>query len=158
MSLVLSAFGLAVLIYRLGFKSSGHLDVAANLEMPHVTIVVPARDEEENLTTLLPSLKALDYANFDVVVVDDGSTDKTMDVASTFGVTVIEAGPKPTGWVGKNWACARGAEIAKGDFILFTDADTRHRKDSLTKVVAFARSRHAGLVTAPPFHLAPTWW
>jgi 4,4'-diaponeurosporenoate glycosyltransferase len=156
MSLLFSALGLAVLVYRLGWRRA---DVPmAPDDGPSVSIVVPARNEEENLKTLLPSLLALSYREKEIVVVDDGSTDGTAQVATSLGVPVVLAGPKPEGWVGKNWACARGAEITGGELVLFTDADTSHSIDGLSRAVAHLKATRAQLLTSPPFHLSPTWW
>lgn len=159
MSVFFSALGLAVLIHRLGFRSKTEREpVAMPASWPKVSIIVPARNEEENLGDLLPSLARLDYPDYEILVVDDSSSDRTVEIALKLGATVIAAGPKPPGWVGKNWACARGASNASGDLLLFTDADTVHADDGLKRAVAKLRSSKAGLLSAPPYHSTVEWW
>jgi 4,4'-diaponeurosporenoate glycosyltransferase len=112
-----------------------------------ISVVVPARDEEENLPGLLASLAS----NVDVVVVDDGSSDGTCRVARSCGARVVEAGEPPDGWVGKSWACHRGAAAASGGTLVFADADVRFGPGGLEAVLACHRER-GGLVSVQPFH------
>lgn len=92
------------------------LDLAGRTELDErgrgVTVVIPARDEDDNLPRLLASLAAQDPPPAEVIVVDDDSGDATAEVARAAGATVVAAGPLPAGWTGKAWACARGTEAA----------------------------------------------
>jgi chlorobactene glucosyltransferase len=106
--------------------------------LPSVTIVVPARNEERNLTTLLASLNSLDYAGKSVVVVDDASIDRTPAIAGELAANVIRIEGPPKGWKGKPYACWTGARQATGEWLLFTDADTVHNPDSLDRAIRFA--------------------
>ena len=91
---------------------------------PLVSIVVPARNEEENLRVLLPSLVGLGYEPREVIVVDDDSTDGTARVAEVHGARVVStAGDPPAGWTGKTWSMERGFREARGEWLLFVDAD-----------------------------------
>jgi chlorobactene glucosyltransferase len=111
----------------------------------HVSIVIPARDEADRLPALLHSLTALRYPDREVIVVDDASSDGTADVAERLEVRVIRvAGPEP-GWTGKCFACWTGAISTRGDWLLFTDADTVHEPESLGLALSLAQDRHAGL-------------
>src|SRR6266567_831537 len=97
-----------------------------------VSVIVPARNEEACLGECLQSLVAQTGVDFEVIVVDDHSTDRTHAIAASFhGVRVIEAGPLPEGWTGKNNAVTTGASHARGEWLLFTDADTLHLPGSL---------------------------
>jgi 4,4'-diaponeurosporenoate glycosyltransferase len=125
---------------------------------PRVSIVVPARDEEENLPALLASLAALDPAPAEVIVVDDGSTDRTAAIAAAAGARVVTPPPLPAGWTGKPWACVAGAEVATGELLLFTDADTVHTPASLGRAVARLEAERADLVSLVPSHEARAWW
>lgn len=110
------------------------------LDYSLVSIVVPARNEERNLATLLPTLAALVYPAREILVVDDDSSDGTAAIARAHGARVVATdGPPPAGWVGKPRACQIGANAALGDWLLFVDADTRHVPASLSAALAHAQ-------------------
>ena len=112
------------------------------------TVIVPARDEAANLERLLPSVVPVAA---EVVVVDDGSTDGTAQVASRLGATVVDAGEPPAGWLGKPWACATGAGHASHDTMVFLDADVVVEPGGLARIVA-AQLANGGLVSVQPWH------
>lgn len=153
--------GLIVFVWRLRAKP---LPIMRQDESPHssstvsstvVSIIIPCRDEEENLQILLPSLLALKGVQTEIIIVDDASSDRTLEIAKGFDqVRVLSAPEKPPGWVGKSWACWQGSMAASGEYLLFTDADTYHRPDSLQRALSFALHTNADLVSAPPFHRA----
>ena len=114
---------------------------------PVVSIIVPARNEETCLGRCLESLVAQSGVRLDIVVVDDESTDRTREIAQLFpSVRVVEAGRLPAGWTGKNNAMTAGASVARGEWLLFTDADTVHAPGSLARAVAEAQQRGAAAV------------
>jgi hypothetical protein len=120
-------------------------------ERPMVSVIVPARNEEACLGGCLESLVAQTGLRFEVIVVDDGSTDRTREIAQSFpGVRVVEPGPLPTGWSGKNNALVAGVKKARGEWLLFTDADTVHRAGSLAQSVGEARRQKAALLSYSP--------
>ena len=83
---------------------------------PEISVIVPARNEEASLATCLESLVSQPGVPFEIIVVNDHSTDRTQEIARSFaGVHVIEAGPLPQGWTGKNNAVACGARQAQGE-------------------------------------------
>lgn len=125
---------------------------------PFVSIIIPARDEEKNLSVLLPSLKKLDYPHYEVIVIDDQSSDQTKKVALDFGFKVIEGTSPPAEWVGKNWACHQAMNVAQGELLLFTDADTFHRQDGLKKAVGYFLEKNAALMSALPYHRCVKFW
>ncbi len=116
-----------------------------------VAVVVPARDEEENVPALLQALSLSEVAVREVVVVDDGSRDATAAVARAGGARVLVAEPPPTGWTGKASACDLGARESSGDLLLFLDADTRLSPRALGGLLAVHAER-GGLVSVQPFH------
>jgi hypothetical protein len=118
--------------------------------IPDVSVIVPARDEEATLPVLLRSLRALDPAPHEIIVVDDSSTDATATVAAANGATVLAATPPP-GWAGKPFACHLGAEAATGTHLLFLDADTRLAPDALARLVGEHAAR-GGLLSVQPHH------
>ncbi len=120
-------------------------------DMSCLSIIIPARNEEKNLTFLLQSLQ-LQNADFEVIVVDDNSTDHTERVARAFGVKVVHPGTLPAGWLGKSWACWNGAREAKGSVLLFLDADLTVEKDGIEKVF-FYYQQQGGVLSVHPYHL-----
>src|SRR3954468_2949941 len=123
-----------------------HRDEAAS-----VSVVIPARNEEVTLPTLLESLRRLAVGVAGIVVVDDGSEDGTVSVARSAGAFVLDAGAPPPGWTGKAWACHVGAGAGGGDLLLFLDADTVLSPDALDGLLEL-HDRHGGLVSVQPFH------
>ena len=115
-------------------------------------VVIPARDEESTLPVLLASLRAQDPAPAEVVVVDDGSSDATADVARRSGATVVECEPVPSGWTGKAWACWTGAQATTSPTLVFLDADTEVAPGGLERVLG-EHGRRSGLVSVQPFHV-----
>ena len=93
-----------------------------------VSVLIPARDEEKNILTLLQSIQKQDYKNIEVIVLDDHSSDQTYPICAGFArehpaFKVIRGKPLPSGWLGKNFACHQLAQQAKGKYLLFLDAD-----------------------------------
>jgi hypothetical protein len=126
---------------------------------PEVSIIVPARNEEANLGNCLQSLVTQTGVAFEMIVVDDGSTDRTRQIAESFaGVKVISAPPLPAGWTGKNNAVIAGASVAAGEWLLFTDADTVHVLGSLAGALAEAKTEKADLLSYSPEQIAVTFW
>jgi hopene-associated glycosyltransferase HpnB len=111
---------------------------------PSVVVVVPARDEAESIGAALKSLLAQTYPDFRIVLVDDGSTDGTGDVARGLGdprLTVLSGQPRPAGWSGKLWAVAQGVAAAgDAEMILLADADIVHEPGHLSSLVAQAET------------------
>jgi len=107
--------------------------------LPSLSIIVPARNEAANLRRLLPSLKSIVYpGQWEVIVVNDNSTDETSWVAKEYGVRVICLDDLPAGWLGKPHACHQGALASSGDWLLFTDADTIHEPCGPARAVTYA--------------------
>lgn len=94
-----------------------------------------------NLGFILPSLLGLQYpGNLDILVVDDHSIDSTSSIAISYGAQVLRLEEElPPGWNGKPYASHQGALMARGDWLLFTDADTIHTRDGISKAVCYAQ-------------------
>jgi cellulose synthase/poly-beta-1,6-N-acetylglucosamine synthase-like glycosyltransferase len=127
----------------------------ADRSTPHqVSVVVPARDEELRLPRLLASLTAQTEPPLEVLVVDDGSTDRTGELASAAGATVVRTAGPPEGWTGKTWACELGCGQAGGDLLVVLDADTWLADDALERLAAAHDAQAAGgLLSVLPFHV-----
>jgi chlorobactene glucosyltransferase len=115
---------------------------------PSLSIVVPARDEERSIEQCVRSLTAQLGGSAEVIVVDDGSTDATAAILARLAtefpaLRIVTGEPLPDGWVGKPWACAQGARRARGEWLLFTDADSRHEPHAGASTLAFARANAA---------------
>lgn len=116
---------------------------------PRVTIVVPARNEETAIRQALSQMLALDYDNYEVIAVDDRSTDRTGEImdevaANTEGkFKIIHIHDLPAGWMGKAHAMWSAAKLATADWILFTDADVMFRPDCLRRAIAYAEAERA---------------
>lgn len=138
-----------------------------------VSIIVPARNEESCLGACLQSLVAQTGTPFEIIVVDDHSTDRTREIAESFvalgdpdassggysppTVRVINAAPLPPNWTGKNNALVTGAEAARGNWLLFTDADTIHLPGSLARALAEAGRRKADMLSYSPHQIVRTF-
>lgn len=144
--------------------ADGGLDAPARGGAPDVSVIVPARNEARNIETCVQSLTASDFPSFEVIVVDDRSEDDTFDraVALPRGgaerLEVVRGEEVPAGWLGKPWACHQGYRAARGDWLLFTDADTTHGTRLLSKAVHSARLQEADLFTLVGRQLVETFW
>ncbi len=115
-----------------------------------VSVIVPARNEEANLPGLLGSLHAQDPPPYEVIVVDDGSEDRSAEIALAHGARIVRPGVPPEGWRGKTWACQCGAQEAGGDLLCFLDADTRVAvPDGMGRMVA---AHPGGAFSVLPWH------
>jgi chlorobactene glucosyltransferase len=122
--------------------------VEAIVDGPSLSIIVPARDEERNIERCVRSLVVQGGIDVEVIVVDDGSTDATGAILAGLqrefpSLHVVTGEPLPDGWVGKPWACAQGARRARGEWLLFTDADSCHEAHASASTLAFARANGA---------------
>ena len=125
-----------------------------------LTVIIPARNEEQNLRSCLDSLVAqsedvfLLGRDWELVVVDDGSTDRTAEIARSFSsVSVMHAGKLEKGWTGKNNAIWTAARKARGRWILFTDADTIHEPGDLHRAMHEAARHKVGMLSYSPRQL-----
>src|SRR5271168_1542552 len=133
------------------------MDAAQTL--PEVSVIVPARNEEASLGACLQSLASQAGVSFEIVVVDDGSTDSTRKIAGSFaGVRVIDPGPLKPGWSGKNNAVTAGAAAVRGAWLLFTDADTVHLPGSLARSLAEAKQRGVEMLSYSPEQEVRGFW
>src|SRR5579864_5717432 len=117
---------------------------------PEISVIVPARNEEACLAECLRSLVGQQGVTYEITVVDDHSRDRTRQIAESFPVRVIPADPLPSGWIGKCNAAWSGAKVAKGKWLLFTDADTKHAADSIAAGWREAIEHGAALLSYSP--------
>ena len=119
-----------------------------------VSVIVPARNEEKYIQKCVASLLNQNANNYEILLVDDSSTDSTLNIIeklkSDQKIRVFKAGPKPEGWIGKNWPCYIGYINAKGNYLIFTDADTIHSKNSIRDSVKTLRDENLDVLTVVP--------
>jgi len=131
---------------------------AAQGKSPRVSIIVPARNEEDDIEQTLLRLLALDYDNYEVVAVDDRSSDRTGEIIGRLArskdahgiLKVISIEALPSAWVGKTHAMWTAAQQATGDWLLFTDADVQFKPDSVRRAIAYAEAERADHVVLFP--------
>jgi len=125
------------------------------------SIIVPARNEESNLPRLLASLVRQDYPLYEIIVVDDASTDGTAAVVQGYhkdGVRLISIDGPPEGWTGKNHACWIGASYARYPWLLFVDADTELAPFAVRSTINFAMERDMHALSLFPQQRCETFW
>jgi len=147
------------------FRLTPYLDKFENISKtnPKVSIILPARNEEEFIGKCLDSLSKQDYQNYEIIVIDDSSNDSTWKIISEHAkinskIIPVSAKPKPDGWIGKNWACMEGYHKATGELLLFTDADTNHSKNVISLAVAHLNSFDLDALSAIPKMLTLDFW
>ena len=129
---------------------------------PRVSILVPARNEAQGIAACLNSLARQDYPEYEILVLDDFSSDATGKILAGLSeihpqLSLVPARPLPDGWLGKNWACHQLAAAANGELLFFTDADTIHHSRSLVDGVALLSTTQAAMVSALPKEEVLTW-
>jgi chlorobactene glucosyltransferase len=163
LSLLLLLYGLINVIRNTLFMRTIRTGKRVETRMPRVSILVPARNEVANIESCIRSLLNQDYPTYEVIVLDDDSTDGTGGVLERMArgdqrLRVLHVhDPLPPDWNGKSRACQRLADAAHGDWLLFTDADTRHAPQALHSAMAQALSSDVSLFTGVPRQITASW-
>ncbi|MGE3800372.1 MAG: glycosyltransferase family 2 protein [Candidatus Kapaibacterium sp.] len=131
--------------------------------MPKVSVLIPARNEEANIAACISSLLHQTYPNLEVVVLNDSSEDRTEEILLKLRerrpeLTVLRGLPLPAGWVGKNWACHQLSAACSGELLVFTDADTVHRPESIASLIAFAERSGVPFFSGVPLQRMDSFW
>lgn len=161
---VIAAGALVMTLINLGYycnprKGRGPAGAADDTAL--VSVCVPARNEEANIEACVRGVLANDWPYLEVLVYDDQSTDATPRiierlVASDPRVRCVETRPLPDGWIGKQWACQRMGEAARGRWLLFTDADVRFEESCVRATIAAASSLDAAMISTFPRQITLT--
>jgi chlorobactene glucosyltransferase len=160
------------LILNLRYLKTPSSESKVPLNAPMVSILIPARNEADKISECLETLFKQDYPNYEIIVLDDNSRDNTADIVKQLAdkdnrLRFIKGAPLPAGWSGKNYACYQMAKEAKGDWLLFVDADTTHAPHVLRGVMALALELNTSLLSGFPRQIAenmvmklftPTWY
>ena len=133
---------------------------APGAQRPRISIIAPARDEARHVESAMRSLLAQGYPDFEVIAINDRSSDSTADILARLQredtrLRVLQVADLPEGWLGKNHANALGAAAASGDLLLFTDADVRMTPDTLERAAACMETEHWDHITAAPRAILP---
>jgi chlorobactene glucosyltransferase len=164
--LTVGSFGIWVhlfFILRKSFKFSPRLlkPNDSKTKSLFVSVIIPARNEEKLIVKCLSSLLNQKHLNFEIIVIDDDSSDKTIEkiqsLTNTGKIRIIKADKKPEGWIGKNWPCYLGYKYSKGDYLLFTDADTIHSPNSIQDSIFTLLEEHLDVLTVVPNLIYPTF-
>ena len=131
--------------------------------LPKVSVILPARNERRYIAYCLDSLLGQDYPNFEIIAINDSSTDGTGEIMKAYAandlrVMHIDASPKPEGWTGKNWACYQGFLQARGELLMFTDADSEHLPSTMSLAVGHLISENLEALTAVPRLICNDFW
>lgn len=130
---------------------------------PKISVLVPARNEETSIGRLVESLLKQDYPKYEVIVLNDNSSDRTGEILNGFlkiptvVLKVIDGVELPAGWVGKNWACHQLFKAATGELLLFTDADTAYEPEALSSAERFLHENDVDFFSVVPFQEVGTW-
>ncbi|MDN5283757.1 MAG: glycosyltransferase [Mucilaginibacter sp.] len=134
------------------FISNPKLHRVAKQYTDRVSILIPVRNEADNILILLRSIHRHDYQNYEVIILDDDSTDDTYAVCSAFAADhprfrVVKGEPLPNGWIGKNYACHQLAQLADGKYLLFLDADEEVKQGLINSTVHRMHLHQLGLLS-----------
>lgn len=119
-------------------------------ESPTVSVVIPAKNEENNIRECLEHFQRQTYRPYEVIVINDNSSDKTEKILQSLNAVYINCPLPPEGWTGKNHAIYCGVKETKGEWLLFTDADTRHTPESISSAIAYAEKNRLELLSLLP--------
>jgi glycosyltransferase involved in cell wall biosynthesis len=130
---------------------------------PKISVIVPARDEEEQIVNGLSSLLDQDYPNFEVIAVNDRSTDRTGQLMDRLALgqpelTILHIEELPEGWLGKTHALHRGAERATGEYLLLTDGDVVFARETLRLAMRYVQARQIDHLCLLPQALTQEYW
>jgi len=130
--------------------------------LPLISVLIPARNEERNIKNCVSSVLRQNYPYLEIIVLDDNSADQTFKIAKELSrgskiLKIVRGKKLPPGWNGKNWACHQLSQAAKGEWFLFTDADTTHKPHSVSTAFAAARKNNSVFITSIPGLKNKTW-
>jgi chlorobactene glucosyltransferase len=160
------ALFLALLVYRYATRRPRLVDYPPQRAGPLVSVIVPARNEAMNIERSVRSILATEYRPIELIVVDDRSSDATAEIVERLArageaegrLRLVRGAELPEGWFGKSWAIIQGYRVARGDVLLFTDADTWHHPDLLPRTVTVLTTEHVDLVSVVSRQEMVTFW
>lgn len=132
-------------------------------DAPLVSVIIPARNESRTIAAVVRSVLASQYHRLELIVVDDRSADDTAEQVTRLAmldprVELVRGTELPGGWYGKPWACVQGFRAARGDVLLFTDADTHHEAMLLPHAMGALTAGLGDVITVAPHQACETFW
>ena len=162
------ALFLGLLVYRYVSRRPRLGEYELQTRGPLVSVIIPARDEGGNIEACVRSVLATAYRPVEVIVVDDRSSDATAEIVEQLAralppeaagrLRLVRGADLPGGWFGKPWAIVQGYRVARGDLLLFTDADTRHHPELLPRTMRALAQEGVHLVSVLPRQETVTFW
>jgi chlorobactene glucosyltransferase len=157
---------LLVILYRYATRRPKLEDYPPAPAGPLVSVIIPARNEAKNIERCVRSILAATYPALEVIVVDDRSTDGTGDLVDRLAAApeaarrlrVVRGTDLPPKWFGKVWAMVQGYRVARGDLLLFADADTKHEPELIARAVAALTTERVDLFSVVPRQEMVTFW
>ncbi len=152
---VFLSLSLIILVYNY-FTAPKIYNTIYDLEYtPLVSILVPARNEEDNIEECVRSVLHLGYNNFELIILDDESIDRTLEIVKPYAdrnskIKIVRGKPLPQGWLGKNWACQQLADHSSGELLLFLEADVRLEEDALNSALSKMQFNDVDVISVFP--------
>ncbi len=132
------------------------------IKTPFVSILVPARNEQDNIDGCINSILMQHYNNYELIVLDDNSKDMTADIVKSYAeknahIKLVTGKALPEGWLGKNWACHQLAAQASGEVLIFVDADVRLQENTVNSCLNKMQRRRTDVLSVFPTQLMKSW-
>ena len=145
---------LLLLIVLINIMTAPRLEnISGPVNLPLVSLLIPARNEAKNIDRCLAGLLGQDYPNLEIIVIDDHSGDGTAQILARLKaqhpqLQLLSGQPLPREWTGKNWACWQLFQASRGKILIFADADTRHAPEAVRKTVGWMQHQKLGMLSA----------
>lgn len=154
------------ILLAIGDRLTAHIEdmpLPATDDLPSISLIAPARNEERNIEQAVRTLVTLDYPHLQITLVNDRSTDRTGEILARLAaefpqLNVVTVTELPPGWLGKNHAMQLGAERSAGQWLLFTDADILFEPSTLRRTIAYALANNVDHLAATPGIQMPGWF
>jgi len=148
---------------RFAFKPIQPISNSTIKDLPFISVLIPARNEEKVIKQCIESLINQQYPTYEIIVLDDNSTDETLNILESLclkypeKLKVVQGKPLPKDWKGKNYACHQLSTLAKGEYLIFTDADTIHESSCLLTATEIIIKEDIDLLSLVPNQIMNTY-
>jgi chlorobactene glucosyltransferase len=148
---------------RFAFKPIQPISISTIKDLPFISVLIPARNEEKVIKQCIESLINQQYPTYEIIVLDDNSTDETLKILESLclkypeKLKIVQGKPLPKDWMGKNYACHQLSLLAKGEYLIFTDADTIHESSCLLTATQTIIKENIDLLSLVPNQIMNTY-